>query len=573
MNLDFRNTNALWCSVAAETLSRAGVRQAVISPGSRNTPLTMALVAHAGIATTPVLDERSAAFLALGMAKRSGDPVLLLCTSGTAGANYLPAVIEARESGAPLLVVTADRPPELRDCGSGQTIDQQKLFGSFVEFYHELAVPEPRLDRLRYLRQTLRHAVERARSGGPVHLNAPFRDPLPPLEDESARPLREAAGWEDFFAVPSGLVSGEGPSFQLPPECVTRRGVVVAGLGFGDGENAAEYAAALGWPLLADALSGARLRLSTRATTIAAYDAILRDAQAAAALRPEQVLIFGDLPTSKVLRAWLERNDVPTLHLTGRRDNLDGVHGRTRRVRVRPGDLDRAPLVFGGAPADWAERWERAERAAQGVLNGVAAEPAFEGAFTWVLAETLTRREALFVASSMPVRDLECLAPVRRDGPRVFANRGANGIDGTLSTALGVAHDGLSTVLLTGDLAFLHDSNGLLLNGKLRGVLTVVVINNAGGGIFGHLPVAAFDPPFEEYWATPQAVDLGLLCAAHGVDHRVVASPGDLRAALVEAGPGRGVRVLEVRTNRAADVQTRRTLYAAAAAAAGAALA
>ena len=199
--LDFRNTNALWGSVMAETLVRLGVRQAVISPGSRSTPLTVAFARHAEMEAIPVLDERSAAFLALGLARQQRRPVVLLCTSGTAGANYFPAVIEAHESGVPLLVITADRPPEMRDSASGQTIDQQKLYGGHVNFYHECAVPEASFAMLRYLRQSVAHACERTLlpAAGPVHLNAPFRDPLPPIANGSAESLRTQLG-ADFFA-------------------------------------------------------------------------------------------------------------------------------------------------------------------------------------------------------------------------------------------------------------------------------------------------------------------------------------------------------------------------------------
>ncbi len=563
MNLDFRNTNTLWCSVAAETLARAGVRHAVISPGSRNTPLTMALVAHPDIATTPVLDERSAAFFGLGIAKRTGAPVVLLCTSGTAGANYLPAVIEGHESGAPLLVVTADRPPEMRDCASGQTIDQQKLFGGFVRFYHELAVPEPRVELLRYLRQTLRHAVERTLrdGGGPVHLNAPFRDPLPPIEDDTAKPLVGAVEWGEFFALSPAEVNlsyefAEQSMLDAATKCILV-------LGTGAPAEWERLAKESGWPVLADPLSGARFRADGDVTLIAAYDVVLRDTRAAKRLRPELVVVLGDFPTSKVLRAWLTTVDAPTVQMVGGPGNRDALHGRTRR-------LSGVPRASGVSDARWASIWRSAEDGAQAVL--ARAPDDFEGAFTRALAENMTRDQTLVVASSMPVRDLEYFAPVRADGPRVIANRGANGIDGTLSTALGVAHDGGPTVLLTGDLALLHDTNGFLTAAKLRGSLTVVVINNDGGGIFGHLPVAKFDPPFEEYWATPQRVDFAKLCAAYDVAHAFVASPAELVAQVRELRGSPGVNVIEVRTDRRRDVATRRSLFDAAARAAGDAL-
>jgi 2-succinyl-5-enolpyruvyl-6-hydroxy-3-cyclohexene-1-carboxylate synthase len=243
--------------------------------------------------------------------------------------------------------------------------------------------------------------------------------------------------------------------------------------------------------------------------------------------------------------------------------NRDALHGRTRR-------LAQVPRAKGASNPNWAADWRRAEAGAQRVLAG--APEAFEGAFTRALAASLAREHTLVVASSMPVRDLEYFAPVRQDGPRVIANRGANGIDGTLSTALGVAHDGGPTVLLTGDLALLHDTNGFLVAAKLRGSLTVVVINNDGGGIFGHLPVAKFDPPFEEYWATPQRVYFAGLCAAYSVAHALAASPAELVQRVRERTQVPGLNVIEVRTDRGRDVAARQCLFAEAARAAGEAL-
>lgn len=569
MKLDFRNTNSLWCSVSAETLYRAGVRHAVISPGSRNTPMTMALVAHPGIATTPVLDERSAGFFALGIAKRTRVPVVVLCTSGSAGAHYLPAIIEAKESGAPLIVITADRPPEMRDCASGQTIDQQKLFGGFVEFYHELAVPEPRLELLKYLRQTLRHAVERAKENAVVHLNAPFRDPLPPVSDGTADGLIGAVNWDEFFSVMDEEALYPLPQSFMPEEFCRRDGVIILGAGAREHGEAGELAAALGWPILVDGIAGRRFAKPADQVVVAAYDAVLRSETAAVRLRPASVVLIGELPTSKVLRAWLTKADPEIRQYSYRLDNRDPLHGRTRTVRLHR--YDALEFIAPAVPKNeaWSAAWAKAEEAAQRVLSTAQAEPGFEGGFTQALEGSLDHRHVLVVASSMPVRDLEYFAPVRADGPRVIANRGANGIDGTLSTALGVAHDGAPTVLLTGDLALLHDTNGFLIAPKLRGSLTVVVINNEGGGIFGHLPVAKFNPPFEEYWATPQRVDFCKLCAAYAVPHCLADTPAALKELLHAQVGEPGLRVIEVRTDRAKDVATRQRLFAAAAQAAG----
>ncbi|HEY8992012.1 MAG TPA: thiamine pyrophosphate-dependent enzyme, partial [Luteolibacter sp.] len=321
--------------------------------------------------------------------------------------------------------------------------------------------------------------------------------------------------------------------------------------------------------VLADALSPARLRSGDAGTVVAAYDAILRDPRAAAALRPEFVVVLGEVPTSKALRAWLASMDAETVYVTAKPDNRDSLHARARTLVARPEEVESLPLAFEPAPREWTAAWAKAEAAAQAVLARVADEPTFEGAFTRMITETLTSAQALFVASSMPVRDLEYLAPVRTDGPRVLANRGANGIDGTLSTALGVAHGGAPTVLLTGDLALLHDTNGFLVAAKLKGSLTVVVINNNGGGIFGHLPVAKFNPPFEEYWATPQTVEFSKLCAAYGVPHTQAATPEALRERLKSQVGEPGVRVIEVRTDRTKDAATRQRLFAEAARAAG----
>lgn len=570
--LDFRNTNTLWSSVFAETLVRSGVRQAVISPGSRSTPLTIAFAGHPGLEAVPVLDERSAAFFALGLAKQSRRPVVLLCTSGTAGANYHPAVIEAQESGVPLLVITADRPPEMRACASGQTIDQQKLFGGHVNYFHELAVPEPTLLLLRYLRQTVAQACARALlpDAGPVHLNAPFRDPLPPVENNSARALEPELDGSFFSHL--GEVTAQPVSapaiWQRPP---VGRGLIVAGADAP--EHPAPYAAKvvaiaakLGWPVLADTLSVLRHHAPAGAPIITAYDAILRNRPLARELTPHTVLCLGNWPTSRVIRQWLEESGAEVVLVSPRVDNRDALHGRTRQVR-----LAAEALTVGEADVSepgYLETWLRAERAATAVLRAGRPSPdgIFEGEVTLALAHTLPDETPVFVANSMPVRDVEYFWPADGRRRQFYFNRGANGIDGTLSTALGAAHGNRPAVLLTGDLAFLHDANGLLLRPQLRGSLTVVLINNHGGGIFEHLPVAHFEPPFEEFFATPQQVDIAKLCAAHGVEHVAVGHLAHL-AGLLEVLPAAGIRVLEVTTDRKRDAAWRKKLFAAAAAA------
>ncbi|MFI5355904.1 MAG: 2-succinyl-5-enolpyruvyl-6-hydroxy-3-cyclohexene-1-carboxylic-acid synthase [Opitutales bacterium] len=571
--LDFRTANTLWASVLVETLVRQGVTRAVISPGSRSTPLTLALTRHDGIEAVPVLDERSAAFFALGQARRLHQPVVLVCTSGTAGANYYPAVIEAQESAVPLLIITADRPPELRSCASGQTIDQQNLFGGHVNFYHELAVAEASLPLLRYLRQTVAQAVACTQQPqpGPVHLNAPFRDPLAPPAGATVALAPDQIG-DGFFRHLTPVETTARRQVSLWPEGVSSRGVIVAGPEIpadpaGYAVAVGRLAAQTGWPVLADGVSPLRQFAAGTTVVVTAYDAILRHESTARALRPEQVLCLGGWPTSKVLRQWLEKSDAQVALVTARFDNRDGLHGRTRPVVATVAELALGP----GKPAEgtYAQSWKAAEAAVTKVLRQTArpAGGVFEGDVVPVLAAALPQDTPIFVASSMPVRDVEYFWPPGDRRMRFYFNRGANGIDGTLSSALGVAHRAEQpAVLLTGDLALLHDSNGFLLRPKLRGSLTVVLINNRGGGIFEHLPVARHEPPFEEYFATPQAVDIGALARAHGVEHVAVRSRPEL-ADLVRQLPAQGIRVLEVATDRKADAAFRQSLFATAAAA------
>jgi len=375
--LDARNVNSLWGSLFVETLVRSGVKRVVISPGSRSTPLAFAFARHPEIEAIPVLDERSAAFYALGWAKQDMRPVALLCTSGTAGAHYYPAVIEAHEAGVPLIVITADRPPEMRACASGQTIDQHRLYGVYVHFYHELALPEANLPLVRYLRQTVAHAVERSLApfAGPVHVNAPFRDPLAPVDDGGlAEAFSASVDWGQFFAhvAPPAPVS---PVSEVPAFSHAVHGVIVAGPALTTDPSAhaaavGEIARRLGWPVLADGLSPARSHAAGVPHLVTRYDAILRTPAAAESLRPEFVLCLGDWPTSKVLRTWIEASGAPIVFATERPDNRDALHGPTRRVVIGLGALASA-LPSADAPNGYERLWSgyeaRAPRSTPGL--------------------------------------------------------------------------------------------------------------------------------------------------------------------------------------------------------------
>ena len=561
--------NSAWGALCMEVLARLGVRAVVVSPGSRSTPLAFAAARNPKLETVPVLDERSAGFFALGMARRTRAPTALVSTSGSAAANYFPAVVEASMSGTPLLVLTADRPPELRDCSSGQTIDQLKLYGDYARAFTEVALPEATPGMLAYLRQTLVHAVHRSLEvdPGPVHLNFPFRDPLAPTGAEAA-PVVSAEVLETAATVvtrPAEAVRGAASPDAVAAERLAshRRGLIVVGFCEPPEEEAAfaetvgALAGKLGWPVLADVLNPLREHASRVPCLVTHYDAILRSG--GEGLAPTGILQIGAPPTSKVLRAWLEGLEATAFLLGERPANTDPLH---RISAVLRGGLRELADMLADREGDaaWLARWRAAEQSA-----GIAAEKAleaadglFEGRIAALLSRHLPEGASVFFANSMPVRYAEFFWRAGDAGRSLYANRGANGIDGTLGTALGLAHGGVPAVAVVGDLAFLHDANALLAAGELRGSLTVIVANNRGGGIFENLPVADWEPPFERFFATPQAVDIGALCGAHGVAHRLIGDMDALVAAVREP-PAAGVRVLEVPTDRKAD---KRALHA-----------
>ena len=582
--LDWRNLNALWGSLLAETLSRLGCRLAVVCPGSRSAPLTYALARHPDIEAIPVLDERSAAFFALGLAQRTRQPIPLVCTSGSAGAHFFPALLEAAESGFSLLILTADRPPELRHCRAGQAIDQVKLYGHYPNWQAELALPSAEPEALAYLRQALVHAWERTLYPfpGPVHLNVPFRDPLAPVADGSTAPLvhlQEDPEFEKTFfrgvIPPSGLVTpAAGSAFASTTSfwqewCGCERGVILAGPAQPAdpqryAEAVARLALALGWPVLAEGLSPLRNYASLNPHLITTYDLLLqRDGPQ---LWPEQVIQLGSLPTSKALRQTLTKARPRTWLLDPRPENGDPLHNPTTHLPFAVEELAAGiPEATFKTPAPrtaFLQSWLTAEAQIRATLDQTMADLPewFEGKIAWWLAHHLPPETPLLIANSTPVRDVEWFWPLNDRRIRPYFNRGTNGIDGILSTAFGVAHRHRPTVLLTGDLAFLHDCGGLRLSSHLQGSLTILLINNRGGGIFELLPIAEAGPPFEPYFVTPQAVDFALLCQAHGIPHRQLETWEELAQAL-DPLPAQGVRVLEILTDRKADAQRRREWF------------
>ncbi|MBE9207371.1 2-succinyl-5-enolpyruvyl-6-hydroxy-3-cyclohexene-1-carboxylic-acid synthase [Nostoc sp. LEGE 06077] len=564
MLVAYRNVNQLWAFVLTETLKRLGLTCAVICPGSRSTPLTVAFAQQVpDIEAISILDERSAAFFALGVAKATGRPVALVCTSGTAGANFYPAVIEAKESRVPLLVLTTDRPPELRDCHSGQTIDQVKLYGSYPNWQAELAVPSPDMSMLGYLRQTVIYAWERtqAPTKGSVHLNIPFRDPLAPVPDGTDFQFDP----EVFFAAVTNTLPT--PHFQFPIPQVWQncdRGIIIAGVA--QPQNPEDYCRAIAtlsqtlqWPVLAEGLSPLRNYADLNPHLISTYDLILRNQQLAKQLAPEMVIQVGDMPTSKELRTWLSATQPQRWVIDPSDQNLDPLHGRTIHLRISVDQLGIWESDKENLPSEYLQNWCIAEAKVRVTVDQTMAkmEYLFEGKAAWLLSQTLLPGTPLFIANSMPVRDVEYFWQPNNLRVQTYFNRGANGIDGTLSTALGIAHHQQSSVILTGDLALLHDTNGFLIRNKFVGHLTIVLINNNGGGIFEMLPIAKFEPPFEEFFGTPQNIDFAQLCVTYGVQHELITSWEELQRK-INPLPSQGIRVLELQTNRKVDAKWRR---------------
>ncbi len=536
--------NARAGAALVSALATRGVTDVVLSPGSRNTPLVLAASAETRIRTHVVLDERAAAFVALGLSRASGRPVALACTSGSAGAHYLPALVEADRAGVPLVVLTADRPPELHGCGAQQTVDQRRYFGAFVRASRDLCAPLPDAAWAMAAATALDTATRAP--AGPVHLNIAYREPV---WDETATapaplPIELARGRRRLDEAALAALADH----LTPPEA--RRGLVFCGTdACQDAAPIHALARRLGWPLLAGAASGARFGAAP-GDVVWAYDALVRGG----APTPEVVLQFGRAPVSKPVGGWLA--DVPrTVRVDVSGVRHDPGHGGGWLVEVDPSQLalDLVPHLPPLADAGWRARWAQAQQIAAMVVASQD-EVLWEGAVARALTAELPDGHALHVASSMPFRDVDAFVPSSSRALRVFSSRGANGIDGTLATAAGEALAAGPLALLVGDLAFLHDVGGLLAAAELGADLTVVVVDNGGGGIFEHLPVAAHAAAFERCFLTPQRARLADLCAAVGASHARVDSVGALRDALSSALRRPRLDVVQVVVDRARNV-------------------
>ena len=559
-----------FAGVVVDELARHGVTDAVLAPGSRSTPLALAFAGDRRIRLHVRVDERSASFTAVGLARTTGRVVPLLCTSGTAAAEFHAAVLECDSARVPLLVLTADRPPELRGTGANQTLDQIKLYGAAVRWFDEVGVPEAVPGAVAYWRATISHAVGAATGSlgppGPVHLNLALREPLVPTAEAAEFPFptegrADGRPWVRANASPR----------QLPAEvrallATARTGVVLAGdlPGFADGAAVAAFAQTRGWPLVAEPHSNAR----QGAAALVGTDALLRDEHFVAGHVPDVVVVCGRVGLSRAVLGWLGSVSCEVIVV----DPYGAWWDPTRSASaVVAADLASLSAVEGASAPEWLDSWHRAAHAVQDAVDAVLDEHErlTEPRLARDLVAGLPDGAMLAVASSMPIRDVD-LTMRPRSGVRFVANRGVSGIDGFVSTAVGAAlgHADADAAgpawALAGDLSLVHDINGLLADPAPD--LSIVVVNNDGGGIFSLLPQAGLDRTvFERVFGTPHGVDLAQVVAGYGGRHEVLTHVDDLHAA-VSAAP-KGLRVLEVRTDRQDNAALHRRITAAAAAA------
>jgi 2-succinyl-5-enolpyruvyl-6-hydroxy-3-cyclohexene-1-carboxylate synthase len=558
--------NTLVGALAIEVLARLGVNLIVTAPGSRSTALTVAAANNKKVDSIAILDERSAGFFALGAAKASGKPVALICTSGTAAANFYPAIIEAQISNVPLIVLTCDRPFELRNCSAGQVIDQIKLYGDNVNAFYEIGLPENTDAYFNYLRQTLVHTVTEAcgLNKGPMHLNFSFREPFQSALDLDAEVEKLLMTYANVVAKVS-----EQSNYSISPDPLLvekltshSKGLVIVG----DAqdlahdpeaiENIVKISKLLGWPILADVLNPLRNRLETLGSTslITHYDLFLRDESVGEEVKPTATLQIGAMPTSKVLRSYLKSVSLIQFLLGNGFKNIDPLNAHSIPLIATIDALARS-IEPCQKSDDWISKWHshEADSSVQVDQSIQATKFHFEGKLARLISENLPANTNVFLANSMTVRYAESFWKKNSTNNSIFCNRGANGIDGTLSTAMGMAYSGKPSLLITGDLAFLHDSNGLLNAQSFLGDLLVIVVNNEGGGIFEHLPISK-NQQFEKYFATPQTVDFKTLCKAHAVNYEFIADEEALIGVL-QAIQGGGLKVVEIKTNRKNDVK------------------
>jgi 2-succinyl-5-enolpyruvyl-6-hydroxy-3-cyclohexene-1-carboxylate synthase len=569
MTPDLTNINSLWTSVLVEELIRHGVTQFVISPGSRSTPLVVAVANHRQANSVIHFDERGAAFFALGYGRATGRPAALICTSGTAVANYLPAVVEASMDCVPMILLTADRPPELRDIGANQTIRQPGIFSTYPRWEYDLSCPSNDIP-LTFLLSKIDEAVAAATQtpAGPVHLNCMFREPLAPTrgEEDLCGYAEEVKQWTESSA-PQSSVNRSLPRLSkdelrsiievLFPHC---RGLLVIGALKSESERkaAAELADQLNWPLMADIGSG--LRGGEVSNRVDYFDLMLASERFAETHQPDVVLQFGSRITSKRLLTFLQESPpdryIQILDHPFKHDPIGKVTDRYQSEIAEACDQI-VSLVKSSTNVAWLKAWKATSQIVDAFLEKEFASATMltEPLVAHLLTSEIPLDSPVWAASSMPIRDLDLFCDPRANWFPVAANRGVAGIDGTVASAAGYAHGSHKRVtLLIGDLALLHDLNSLSLLSDKTIKLTVVVLNNDGGGIFGHLPIGQFGDLHERYFATPHGYQFNQAASMFGLAYDRVTTSQQFSESYRSAAKRDGSTLIEIPIDRNANL-------------------
>jgi len=561
IDVTINEATTLYVASFVDELARLEVKDVVISPGSRSAPMAILMAEHPKINVWMQVDERSAGFFGLGIAKAKGQPAAVLCTSGTAAANYLPAVVEAHYARVPLLVLTADRPHELRDVGAPQAIDQIGLFGRYVKWFVDLALPEDTNIMLNYVRTAAGRAVAMASlaPAGPVHLNFPFREPLIP--DLSIANLwdRGRPGGQCYVQVPDSKRHLEPVYTQRLAEDLqgTEKGLIVCGPNDCPQLSAeiTRLASVLKYPILADPLSQLRSGSHSKEWVCDSYDAFLRNGKVKAQLKPEVIIRFGAMPISKAFLLYLQANP------QARQIIMDSPGGWIEPTLMASDMLYTDPVDFcrmllrtlrkRGEPTGWSKKWQELNKTAQNYMQTRGrGDILFEGQVIIELQKHLPDNATLFVGNSMPVRDVDTFFAADYKNIYIMANRGANGIDGVISSALGAGVIRSPLVLVIGDLSFFHDLNGLLLTKLYDLNITIIVINNDGGGIFSFLPQANNKDCFEMLFGTPVGLDYEHIVKMYGGSFTRISNWGEFREKITKCALSKGLSVIEIPSNR-----------------------
>lgn len=544
-----------------DELAKSGVTDVVISPGSRSTPLSMTMVQHPQIKEWILVDERSAAFFALGLAKESEKTVALVCTSGTAAANYFPAIVEAHYSRVPLLILTADRPHELRDIGAPQAIDQIKMFGGYVKWFHEMALPEASDAMFHYVRRNASRAVQTANQGvcGPVHLNFPFREPLVPdfnLENIWGEELEENRPFTPFYDGIKQLTSEQIEEIKNLLQH-HKKGLFVVGPQTNKQLAQVIVTLATKWqiPILADPLSQLRTGEHNKGNIVETYDAFLRDNAIRKSLTPDFIIRFGAMPISKAFLFYMKENaHIPQFVVEPFVGIREPVGNSTNMVHVDPVLFCKQveKHVPHQSRSEWLETWIKMNDIARYHLVNEEDMKLTEGNATRILLEQVPEESTLFIGNSMAIRDVDTFLMVSEKRFSLLANRGANGIDGVVSSSVGAGATRRRVTLLIGDLSFYHDMNGLLAAKQYHLDVTIVLMNNNGGGIFSYLPQSetANKKQFELLFGTPLHLDFKHTAALYEANYSVPKSIESFKAALHQSYQERGLSIIEVKSDR-----------------------